>query len=271
MERKSISINNRIISYQSGGSGQALILLHGFGEDHHVWEAQATALSRQYQVITPDIPGSGLSELTDDVSMEAIADCLEEIAAAEGLEGITLIGHSMGGYITLAYAEKYPDRLSAFGLFHSSAIADHEEKISNRRKGIDFIRKYGAQQFLDLQPGNLFAPATLSERAPLVDDFKKSYEPFTDTALIEYYEAMIARPDRTAVLENARVPVLFVFGAADTIIPLEVTLEQAALPATSRVEILKDSGHMGMLEEPDLSTRILEDFLADNNSAARSL
>lgn len=263
MERKSININNRTISYRAGGEGDAVILLHGFGEDSNVWQQQAEYLEKNFFVITPDIPGSGDSELTDDVSMEGIADCVNAIADAEELDKLVLIGHSMGGYATLAYAEKYEDRLQGFGIFHATASADSEEKKVARRKSIDFIKRNGADAFLDAQPANLFARQTQENDPALIRSFRKSYADFTETALIEYYEAMIARPDRTEVLKNSKVPVLFILGEYDNLIPLEPTLQQASLPGVATIEILKNSGHMGMLEEPAKSNQVLDDFLSD--------
>ena len=263
MEKRTVSINNQIISYKTAGDGDAVILLHGFGEDSSVWQQQLEYLKTKYYVITPDIPGSGNSGLTDDVSMEAIADVIKNIAEAEKLDKLVLLGHSMGGYATLAFAEKYPQQLKAFGLIHSTATADTEEKKAVRRKGIEFIKKHGAKTFLDMQPGNLFAKETLEHNQPLVNEFKNSYPDFSPTALIEYYEAMIARPDRTAVLKDSKVPVLFILGEQDNVIPLNSVLSQTALPAETDVQILKKSGHMGMLEEPEATNHIIENFLAD--------
>ncbi len=263
MERKSITINNRLVSYNTGGEGKAIILLHGFGEDSTVWQEQASYLEKNFFVITPDIPGSGHSELTDDVSMEGIADCMDAIADAEELDKLVLAGHSMGGYATLAYAEKYGGRLEGFGLFHSTAGADTEEKKAARRKSIDFIKKNGADAFLDTQPAHLFAAQTQENNPTLITLFRKSYTQFTSAALIAYYEAMMARPDRTAVLKESKVPVLFVLGESDNLIPLEPTLQQAAMPAISTVKVLSNSGHMGMLEEPEKTNQVLEDFLSD--------
>ncbi|MFT4092390.1 MAG: alpha/beta hydrolase [Niabella sp.] len=262
MDTSTIIINNRIVSYKTAGDGDAVILLHGFGEDSAVWQEQAGYLERNYQVITPDIPGSGASELTDDVSMEGIAEVVKQIAEAEALDQFVLIGHSMGGYATLAFAEKYPQRLKGFGLFHSTALADSEEKKEARRKGIGFIKKYGAATFLDMQPGNIFAKDTCEHNKELIAAFKNSYPVCSNAALIEYYEAMIARPDRTDVLKNSKVPVLFVLGAKDAVLPVQNVLPLTSLPSIANIHILEKSGHMGMLEEPVESNNAIDDFLA---------
>lgn len=261
MTTKTISFNNRIISYKIEGTGHPVILLHGFGEDSNVWQQQVDFLKDDYQIITPDIPGSGASELTDDVSMEGIAEVVKLISDEEELEDFVLIGHSMGGYATLAFVEKYSSMLKGFGLFHSSAYADTEEKIATRKKGIEFIKEHGATEFLKTSSPNLFSDKTKESNPDLVKDFMQNLPEFSKAALIEYYEAMIARPDRTELLSQTKLPVLFIIGEHDKAVPFEDSLKQSSLPATSNVTILNNSGHMGMLEETEKSNNALREFL----------
>lgn len=141
MEKKTITIDNKLISYKTEGAGLPVVLLHGFGEDGTVWENQAAYLRRNYQVIIPDIPGSGDSELTADVSMEGIADTVQLILDEEELDSVVLIGHSMGGYATMAFVEKYPHLLDGFGLFHSTAAADTEAKKKPGGKALPLSKK----------------------------------------------------------------------------------------------------------------------------------
>ena len=114
------------ISYRIAGNGPVVVLLHGFGEDGNVWENQITSLETSFKIIIPHLPGSGTSQLIDDMSMEGMAECIHYILQEEGVQQCSMIGHSMGGYITLAFAEKYPALLESFGLFHSTAYADTE-------------------------------------------------------------------------------------------------------------------------------------------------
>jgi pimeloyl-ACP methyl ester carboxylesterase len=183
-----------------------------------------------------------------------------KVPSSGGFRG-PLIGHSMGGYITLAFVEKYPEYLNAFGLFHSSAFADSDEKKSNRRKGIEFIEQHGAFEFLKTTMPNLFSPHSKTENPKLIEDFILGLSSFSPAALVSYYNAMMQRPDRTGVLKKARVPVLFIMGKYDNAVPLEDILQQCHLPEKSYIHILEKSGHMGMLEQPDKSNRVLEKFL----------
>jgi pimeloyl-ACP methyl ester carboxylesterase len=172
-----------------------------------------------------------------------------------------MIGHSMGGYILLAFMEKYPNHLNAFGLFHSSAYPDTEEKKATRRKAIEFINQHGAFEFLKITLPNLFSPNSQSQIPNSIKELIDRGNNFSPTALISYYEAMMQRPDRTEVLKKAAVPVLFILGETDTAVPLQDGLKQCHLPEKSYIHILHQSGHMGMLEEANASNRILENFL----------
>ncbi len=283
------------------------MLIHGFGEDSNVWKNQIGHLKDKFQLIIPDLPGSGKSEMTEDMSMEGMAEVIKQIMDTEapsnspeggeppsaqsqpvelsveneisfvsesskvppsgGFRG-ALIGHSMGGYITLAFVEKYPSYLSAFGLFHSSAYADSEEKKAIRRKGIEFINENGPFEFLKNIIPNLFSPNSLLRQAQnqipnSIKEMINQGHNFSPAALVSYYEAMIQRPDRTELLRKTTVPVLFIMGKYDTVIPLEDGLKQCHLPENSYIHILDKSSHMGMLEEPEKSNLLLKKFLRE--------
>ncbi len=263
MHRKSITVEGKLISYMAGGEGNAVVLLHGFGVDSTAWTAQIDHLKKNYRVIVPDLPGIGISELTSDVSMEGVATVVKEILEAEEIEQAAIIGHSLGGYIALAFAEKYPELLSGLGLFHSTAIADNDEKKANRQKGIDFTDKHGAQPFLETTAPKMFAATTQTDNTKLYEHFMNHLPEMSKEAVISYYEAMMQRPDRVEVLRKTKVPVLFVYGKQDEIIPLDKTIEQASIPSISSVNILKKSGHLGMIEEPEAANKAIEDFLSD--------
>lgn len=264
-----ILYQNKKIFYRSTGSGTPVMLVHGFGETSEVWKRQEEFLKDNFHLIIPDLPGSGRSEMIDDMSMEGMAEVIKVIYENEVSQSPpsggwgALIGHSMGGYVTLAFAEKYPDRLKAFGLFHSTAYADSEEKKTIRRKGIEFIKQHGAYEFLKTTTPNLFSPNSKSQIPNAINDFIESLKDFNPDSLIAYYEAMINRPDRTAILKNAQVPVLLVAGSYDNAVPLQDSLQQCHLPEKCYFHILEKSGHLGMMEQPEDSNRILYDFLSD--------
>ncbi|HQX72898.1 MAG TPA: alpha/beta hydrolase [Chitinophagaceae bacterium] len=260
---KEIQITGKKIYYRIIGEGNPVMLVHGFGEDGTVWKNQVEFLKDKFRIIIPDLPGSGKSELIENSSLEDMAEVLHQIIHEEDIDHCVMIGHSMGGYITLAFAEMYWNHLTAFGLFHSSAYADSKEKITTRQKGIEFINEHGAFAFLKTATPNLFSPLTKAENPGLIDKQINSLDNFSPAALVSYYEAMISRPDRTAILLQATVPVLFIIGKYDNAVPPEDSLQQCHLPEKSYIHMLNRSGHMGMLEEPQQSNQILEKFLLD--------
>ncbi|MFZ4058002.1 MAG: alpha/beta fold hydrolase, partial [Ferruginibacter sp.] len=141
---------NKKVYYRIFGEGKTVVLLHGFGEEGSIWDAQVKFLSAHFRVIVPDIPGSGKSEILPHADIDTYAVVVKSIvdATTPPNETISLIGHSMGGYITLAFAEKFGAVLNKFGLFHSSSFADSDEKKANRKKAIQFIQENGSAAFL---------------------------------------------------------------------------------------------------------------------------
>jgi pimeloyl-ACP methyl ester carboxylesterase len=260
---RQITYKGKQLHYQCVGQGAAVVLVHGFGEDSSVWKAQMEFLQHHFQVLLPDLPGSGRSEPVEDMSMEGLANAVKCMMEAEGLESGVLIGHSMGGYITLAFAEKYGERLKGFGLFHSSAYADTEEKKTTRRKGIAFIKEQGAYPFLKTAIPNLYSPATKERHPTLIEEQLHAVKDFSGDALCAYYEAMMQRPDRTEVLRQSLVPVMFVLGRWDTAVLLADGLEQCRLPKIAYIDVLEESGHMGMAEETEQSNAFLNRYLSD--------
>jgi pimeloyl-ACP methyl ester carboxylesterase len=200
------------------------------------------------------------------MSIEGMGDMMAEIISKEVNAGekVILIGHSMGGYISLAMAERHADIICALGLFHSSAYADSEEKIATRRKGIQFIQEHGAGEFLKTAIPNLFSPQSKEKNPQIINELIEQGNNFSVASLVSYYEAMIKRPDRTYILKNMNIPFLFLLGKFDTAIPLKDGLSLCHMPELSYIHVLHKSGHMGMLEEADLTNRILLEFISEN-------
>ena len=264
MELKTVSFRTATICYRSVGEGNPVVLLHGFGEDGEIWNEQVAYLKGQFNLIIPDLPGSGNSAVGSGqtaVSMTDYAEVIQFILNEENITECTMIGHSLGGYITLAFADRYPGVLNAFGLVHSSAFADNEEKKIARRRSISFIKNNGAFEFLQTSIPGLFKDGGSSEASKLLMAKGKN---FTPDALIQYYEAMITRPDSMGVLKKFSGPILFIIGQHDQAVPFQQSLQQCHLPALSYVHILRNSAHMGMLEETGKVNEIIDAFLRDN-------
>jgi pimeloyl-ACP methyl ester carboxylesterase len=260
---KVFAYNNVQIHYRVEGEGMPVVLLHGFGEDSRVFKDQVSFLKEHCRLLIPDLPGSGKSALLqdDEASITSYADCVYALLQHENIQGCILLGHSLGGYITLVFAKKYPQTLLGFGLLHSTAFADTDDKKETRKKGIDFIKKHGAHQFLKTSIPNLFGNQCKEQRPQIIEDLVEKAKGFSDEALIQYYQAMISREDTTDVLEQTKVPVLFILGTEDMAAPLKDVLQQVALPAVSHVHVLQSVGHMGMLELPQAVNKHLLSFV----------
>ncbi len=261
MLHKNISYQNTNINYSIYGIGKPIMLLHGFAEDSSIFDLQINYLKEKYQLIVPDLPGIGKSEILqkNDVQLTDFAAVLKAIVDEEKIKFFTLIGHSMGGYITLAYADKYSETLNGFGLLHSSAYADDDAKITTRKKAISFIEQNGTAVFLKTSIPNLFYDIEKSKED--IKSLIEKGEKFDQTVLIQQYNAMISRPDTTSILKTFKEPILFIIGEHDKAIPFELSLQQSHLPQIAYVNILRNSAHMGMKEEPDNINKFLGEFL----------
>ena len=278
--QKTFLYKNVSISYRIDGNGTAVVLLHGFGEDSHIFDQQINFLKDHCLLIVPDLPGSGASELLDDrkqitddgsnsvikhlpsvISIEDYADCIKSLLEAEQINQCIMLGHSMGGYITLSFAEKNQGSLSRFGLIHSTAFADSAEKRLNRQKGIDLMEQYGAYAFLKNTIPNLFSKQFKEAFPDKVESLIESSKQFSTKACQQYYEAMMNRTDKTHVLKSNPLPVLFVIGTEDVAAPLNDLTQQIHLPVCSYIHIIENAGHMSMLEAPELLNNYLLDFI----------
>ena len=258
---KNIKHNNKQIAFDSEGKGQAVIFLHGFGNDRSVWnEFKTDLLEEKFRVICIDLPGFGNSESLDDTSIENMAGAVNAVIDHLKLDQLILIGHSMGGYVSLAFAQKYPDKLIGLGMFHSHPYADTEEKKKGRDKGINFIRRQGHILFVKQLIPNLFAEKFVRSNTFLVDKLVYRASKYSSEAIINALEAMKARPDRSAVLTNIQIPVLFIIGQQDQAVPMKYSMDQTHLPETSSIHVLEKVGHMGMFEAKKQTQRIVRQF-----------
>jgi pimeloyl-ACP methyl ester carboxylesterase len=253
------------ISYTQAGQGTPVLLLHGFGEDSSVLPSLFDVLQQHYLVVLPDLPGSGRSAFDAGIcsSIDNMADAMLALMQSITKEPFVVLGHSMGGYIALAMAEKQPQALRAFGLLHSTAFADSVEKKETRRKAIQFIQANGSGAFLKTSIPGLFSEAFQQSNLAVVQALVEKGNAFLPEALCAYYKAMMERPDRTAVLANTSVPVLFVIGEFDKAAPMPDVLQQVHLPVQSHVHILRHTAHMGMFEEPERFNKCVVQFLND--------
>jgi pimeloyl-ACP methyl ester carboxylesterase len=251
-----------MLHYSKTGKGSVVVLLHGFGEDSIIWQHQINHLQSSYQLLVPDVRGSGGSAyLSPAFSIEHMAEDVIEVLKHEQIDNCTIIGHSMGGYIALALVEKYPNYFNGIGLVHSTSYADSEEKKLARSKSIEFIKENTAAEFIKATIPNLFGDAFKKEHSKEVEELIERGNQFTKEHLIAYYNAMKNRPDRTHVIQQTNIPVLYFIGSEDKAVNPADALQQSSVPSICSVQLVKGIAHMGMLEATARLNKTLDDFL----------
>lgn len=260
---KSVRFKDITGFYRDKGNGPVTIcLLHGFPMDSSVWKEFSEPLTDKYRVITPDLPGFGKTPLPENsLSMEWMAAFVHAIIEKEEIEKVILIGHSMGGYVALAYAEKYSNSVQGMGLFHSTARADNEEKKANRKKAVNFVERNGKELFVKELFNNLFNTGFLPGNEKIKENLVERAMKLRNKSFIGAYKAMMHRPDRTHILNAAPFPVLFIYGKLDSTLPYQSGLEQCHLPDESMICLLERSAHMGMMEEAGESGLAILNFI----------
>lgn len=250
------------LAYRRSGSGPALVLIHGFPENGTLWQKIWTALSESFTLIIPDLPGSGISAYSgnEPFSVELMARSVQLMLEHAQITQAVFAGHSMGGYVALAFADLFPGYVKGVSLVHSSAYADTEEKKELRRKSIAIIRKGGKEIFVRQMVPNLFAPYTQKHFPERIEEQTQSSLTLPAESLVNFYNAMINRPDRTQLLTGAAFPVQWIIGKDDTAVPPQQGLQQSFLTNVNFVSVYNNCGHMSMIEHPDLLTRDLKEF-----------
>lgn len=261
---KKILFKGSNLVYEIKGRGAPVMLLHGFTEDRRIWDPLLAGLEDKYQWIIPDLPGSGDSEFNASLeSLKEFSEIIGTILDLENIAGLVLIGHSMGGYISLAFAEKHPEKIRALGLFHSSSYPDTPEKKENRDKNIRFIRHHHPALFIEQSIPGLFSESFKSDHPEEISNLVSRYANFSRESLVQYLEAMKNRPATTGVLKSINKPVMFIMGEKDKAVPLKDSLEQCHLPAISYIHILTHAAHMGMIEDTSLCNSFVDRFLSE--------
>lgn len=239
-----------------------LVLLHGFCEDHSVWDSWLAHLSA-LPVIRLDLPGFGGSSLPPAADMSYYAEAVRTVLDEHGIRQCVLHGHSLGGYVALEFAAQYPERLLGLGLFHSHPYVDQPATRDKRLRSIEMLHSgkrdlYVAQLF----PG-LFAPAFAEAHATIVQKLIETGQKQPAEAIITALESMLGRRDHTATLHDMTVPVQMIQGEADTVVPVQLATAAAMLPNMVDLQILPGVGHMGMFEAPERTAGMVQSFWTD--------
>jgi len=249
---KSIEYNETKLSYSDHGEGKCIVLLHGYLERGDVWQTFVEQFPGDFRYIIPDLPGHGDSASWGKIhTMDELAAALWAILDAEGIEKIFLAGHSMGGYVCMAFADLFPDKLSGYALVHSTPFSDSVEKKENREREISLVLCGKKRQIVQVNIPKAFATGNLERMSSQVESLKQMALRSPDHGIIALLNGMKERPDRRAVLENPDLPLLLIGGMKDNYIPVEVFDTVVSLAPHARVLRLEESGHMGFLEQPE--------------------
>lgn len=239
------------IAYRKIGSGDPLVLIHGFPENSTLWQQIWPELSERFTIIAPDLPGSGETVYNGGaLSVEVMALTVQRVLEHEGIEEAVIAGHSMGGYAALAFADFFPEMTKGLSLVHTTAYADTEEKKETRRKAIGIIRKGGKDVFVRQMVGNLFSDWFKENHAAAINRQIETSLVLPEDSLVDFYNAMINRPGRVEVLRSAAFPVQWIIGKEDNATPMAQALQQCYLANVNFVSVYANCGHMSMMEQP---------------------
>jgi pimeloyl-ACP methyl ester carboxylesterase len=257
-----LSFKDRKLFYTDSGKGRVIVLLHGYLESADVFKNIAERLSSGFRVITVDLPGHGLSDACGTINtMEYMATAVRAVLDSAGVSRIFLVGHSMGGYVTLAFLELFPELLSGYCLLHSHPMADKPEAVEKRKLNIGIVEGDGKDLMIPDFIKNLFAHINAGRLKKTIDKSVSLALKTKKQTIVADLKGMMARPDRTSLVESGKLPFLWILGTMDGHIDFRSVQQNVTLPANATVVVLNNSGHMGFIEEEDLSVRAIEDFV----------
>jgi pimeloyl-ACP methyl ester carboxylesterase len=245
----------------SEGEGIPLVLLHGYLESLDIWDDFAALLQNHFRVIRMDLPGHGKSETVGGIhTMETMAESVIAVLDALAVDTFFLVGHSMGGYVTLAVAESHMNRLRGFCLFHSTPFSDTEEKKANRDREMELIQQGKKDWIINVNIPKGFADDNLEKFKVEVEKAKSIARQTPEEGIIYALEAMKQRKERIDVMNAGTVPFLWILGKKDNYINFQAAMDRVPLNKMGKLLLLKNSGHMGFIEEKDISAKQLISF-----------
>lgn len=247
------------IYFKEAGAGPAVVFLHGFCDTHELWTDFIKPFTANCRVITPDLPGFGRSErLPLPFSIDQVGDALAKWLADRQLGPVILIGHSLGGYVSLSLLERHSQLLSGLVLFHSTPREDKPERKAIRNKVIEFVRQNGVAPYVTtLVPGLFARPSD-----PMIDSTRTRMMGTTLEALIGYAEAMRDRPDRTATFVASEIPLLLIGGIKDSLISIEDLRDLSKMASNCEIFEAPEAAHMGIFEAKSQCQVAISRFIA---------
>ena len=256
---KTTHFKNTKISYTDQGKGNAVILLHGFLENSTMWDYLAPVITQKNRVICIDLLGHGQTDCLGYIhSMEDMADAVHHVISELKIRKAIIVGHSMGGYVALAFAELYPEMMKGMVLLNSTSRADSEERIANRTRAIKAVKQnYVAAVRMSIS--NLFSE---ENREKLIAQIEWVREEALQTPLqgiIAAQEGMKLRKDREVILHFATYPILLILGKKDPVLNYEENVGQ--IEGTDVKLVTFNDGHMSHIENQAELEKVIVGFL----------
>ena len=244
--QNSILYKNTKISFSSTGKGSAIVLLHGFLENSSIWKPLTEVFSKKNRVVCIDLLGHGNSDCMGYIhSMELMADAVEAVLKQLRIRKAIVIGHSMGGYAALAFAEKNLDKIKGFCLLNSTALADDIERKKLRLRANKLVQS-NFKSMVQMSIANLFSEQS---RAVFKTEIKTTLEEALKTPIQGYIacqEGMINRPNREHVLQKLSCKKLLIIGKKDPVLDFQTSIDEAK--RNNLETIIFDDGHMSHIE-----------------------
>lgn len=249
-----------LLAYDKKGSTQPVVLIHGFLENNDMWIEISSALEEKYQLFLPDLAGHGESGVYGEKhTMLFQAQKVIEILDKEGIEKASFIGHSMGGYVALAIAQVYPERVSGLCLFYSTSMPDSEEKKKQRLETVEVVKK-DRISFIEKAVPGLFRTDHKKQLKKEIDLAISWAKHMPEQGITAALKGMREREDTTKVLETADYPIQIILGTHDEAVKAEEF--QKVIPKRNNIQVaILTTGHMGHLEAPMESLELIEAFL----------
>jgi pimeloyl-ACP methyl ester carboxylesterase len=251
------------LHYYDTGKGKTIVLIHGYLESAKIWSGLAEKLAKKFRILSVDLPGHGLSDVYSEIhTMEFMATAVKELLDTLGIIKACLIGHSLGGYVTLAFLELFPDHLSGYCLFHSQPFPDPPEALEKRMREIAIVIAGKKDLMYPDNVTRMFAPSNLEKFSEALQRSKDIASQIPGEGIIAVLNGMMIRPSRLSVMEEGSVSCLWILGLMDNYIPCDIIQTKVNLPSNARIVVLKKSGHLGFVEEEDLSAKVIRDFVS---------
>ncbi len=249
------------IHYSDSGKGPAVVLIHGFLENSTMWKRFVSDFSQRNRVILIDLPGHGKSECFGYThTMEEMAGCVEAVLKQLKIRKVKLVGHSLGGYVALAFADLFPDKTKGICLFFSTTRADSPQKKKDRTRAINVVKE-NHKSFIRVAFPMLFRSKFRKLKKKEIKTAKLKALQTSKQGIIASLEGMKKRPSREILLKFPPYPIHIISGERDPIISVKTMQQQMTRSENVTGVVLKEPGHMGHIEAPEECLRELQFFL----------